>query len=1058
KKQILNLDKNENGLDDELEEKLKNMVELGSFNEESKEIKLNSDNKNPFNDIFLIGSKKQLNFDFNNIPIIAIFPEGNYHTISLLYESLGGKIKSTFKTAINGFSGRINKDALYEFSYILKQNKIPFFIEEDKIYHAQLYYTGRSMNLRPYVWNNLSYDGDDYSSIAVIDTGVDASHNFFSPGYAPGDFNYKVVGWRDEINSLTSPYDDNGHGSHCSGIVAGNGNPSYDGNGRTVSTVADNLDYTSYNIYEGLYLFNETRFNVTDSGLIELNCEFEDATPGPDDVDLWAYLYYENSLVDSYIVDSDSWSHTLSYSVTSDTLGVYSFRFILNLVDNTGDGYVSDLNITYRSINHWPFDPPQFSCGDPWKGVAPDAKIVGVKVLNEHGGGYSSDIISGINWVINNKIAYNITTISLSVGGPAGDVALINAFNNAVDNGIVTVVSAGNRGPGSNNVECPGDADNVITVAAMNLDDGITDYSAEGGLSYTGNTTKPDIAAPGGSYNNLQIFSADTNDNDGETIYPTDGYANDLAGAQGTSMAAPAVAGASNLLIEAMGGHPNWGYSSIEAKRVKALLLMSATETYPLLRETYSSSNSPLLNRGSKDNHEGYGRINVDVAIEAYTQELELNSYKNAWISSSVEDAFNKHALGCYVNLTSGLTYNFSLDVPIGADFDLHLYSNNPSSIGEPIMLDSSTSPVLGRNEMITYTATETGKYYLIAKAISGKGMANISYPIIERDLSVTLEVPEDPKFFNTYIINATILNAGNLDENNVNLTLYLNNAQVNSTILSTLNVGNSETIKYKWIPTEYKTYNFTAYAIPVVGETFIENNLIVKIIPNSLTITSPDNSASWETGVSQYIYWASFGSISTVKIELYRNDIFEIEITASTMNDGEFYWTIPSSLENSMNYQIKITDALDSLIYDYSQYFVIFNSLPSSITVIFPDSSIIWETGTSHYIHWTSTGIIANVKIELYNNNIFIIEIIPNTLNDGVYNWTIPTEIIASDKYQIKVLDDSNPLIYDFSGYFEIRPPRSGSPIIPGYSLCLTIGVICFSSIIFIKRKIMRR
>jgi len=840
------VDTNSNGINDNFEPRLKQLSEFGFIEENLDNYKSIPPDKNII-DFPIKKEKTNINkITSEAIPVIISFLDGDYKYASLLFEDLGGRIKHKYTVAINGFAGSIEYTALNKFCDTLRENNIAFLIEEDRTYHAHLYYTSRNMNLRPYVWDTLSYRGDGYSSIAIIDTGIDDSHNFFTPGYSDGDSSYKIVGWRDEVNLLASPYDDNGHGSHCGGIAAGTGSPAYDGSSRSVATAAYYFDYTGYDISEGEYVWNWTRFRVDTPGVIEMVCEFEDFTPGPDDCDFWAYIYHENTLVESYIDNSDSWMHNLTYTVTSGSLGDYSFRFITNLVDNTGDGYCTSFNIRFRNEIHWPSDPPLYGSGDQWQGVANEARLVGIKVLDQYGSGWSSDIINGINWAITNRIAYNITTISMSLGGSPGATSMINAVNNAVENGIVTVVAAGNSGPGGNFIGSPGDADNVITVAAMNIDDEITDYSSQGGLSYSMATTKPDITAPGGSFNNIQMFSTDTNDNDGEGTYPSDGYLNDLFGAQGTSMSAPAVAGASNLVIDAMGGYNSWGFTAEEAKSVKSLLLMSATETYPLTREVVGAFYSPLLNRGEKDVHEGYGRLNVDAAIEAYTQQLTLGSDTTAYLTASSIDSFDKHALGCYVNLIEGETYIFTLDVPVGADFDFHLYNSTPSSIGEPIMMASSISPNLGEDEVIAFTATETGKYYLIAKAISGEGDAVISYPIVDHDLHVSLEVPDNPDVYGTYVVNATVLNNGLSAETNVNLFLYIDEILVDSDMISTLNVDQELTINYLWNPTRYEAYNITAYAPLLPGEPIEKNNYVEKIVrisPNmnyTMTVGAP--------------------------------------------------------------------------------------------------------------------------------------------------------------------------------------------------------------------------
>jgi ABC-type transport system substrate-binding protein len=184
------------------------------------------------------------------------------------------------------------------------------------------------------------------------------------------------------------------------------------------------------------------------------------------------------------------------------------------------------------------------------------------------------------------------------------------------------------------------------------------------------------------------------------------------------------------------------------------------------------------------------------------------------------------------------------------------------------------------------------------------------------------------------------------------------------------------------------------------------------------IEITSPDSYSTWETGASWYIYWNSTGISSSVKIELFMDNLWEAEINASTPNDGEYLWTIPIWLNDSVNYQIKITDVLDPSKFAYSQLFEVINP---TITVISPDSSSIWEADDTVDITWTSLGTIANVKIELYLSGSLEREIVASTPNDGTHSWQVPYDISYSDQYQILISDVSNPAILDLSDYFEI-------------------------------------
>ena len=210
----------------------------------------------------------------------------------------------------------------------------------------------------------------------------------------------------------------------------------------------------------------------------------------------------------------------------------------------------------------------------------------------------------------------------------------------------------------------------------------------------------------------------------------------------------------------------------------------------------------------------------------------------------------------------------------------------------------------------------------------------------------------------------------------------------------------------------------------------------------DSITVTSPNNSNLWETYSDYHITWTTTGVIDNVKIELYRNDIYVMDIVESTLNDGDFLWNIPAGLVDSTQYQIKIYDAGNPSTYDFSEYFEI---LTPTIQVIKPDGSSAWNLGTTYSINWTTTGTIANVKLELYLNNTFVLTIASSTPNDGHYSWLVLGTLGSSDLYQIKVSDVSKSAIYDYSENFRITSPFEPSAI-PGYDLYILL--ICFTAI----------
>jgi serine protease AprX len=140
-------------------------------------------------------------------------------------------------------------------------------------------------------------------------------------------------------------------------------------------------------------------------------------------------------------------------------------------------------------------------------GVAKNANILSVRVLDENGQGSYTDVIEGIQYVVQNKDQLRIRVLNLSLSAQPSVPYFVDPLNRAVErawaSGIVVVAAAGNSGPGAETITVPGNDPYVITVGAINsnrtpgywADDFVPEWSATGP---TGDGfVKPDVLAPG---------------------------------------------------------------------------------------------------------------------------------------------------------------------------------------------------------------------------------------------------------------------------------------------------------------------------------------------------------------------------------------------------------------------------------------------------------------------------------------------------------------------------------------------------------------------------------
>lgn len=153
-------------------------------------------------------------------------------------------------------------------------------------------------------------------------------------------------------------------------------------------------------------------------------------------------------------------------------------------------------------------------------GIAKQARIVAVRVLNNAGSGTTAGVVAGIDWVTANHSGPSVANMSL---GGGASTAIDTAVRNSISSGVTYAVAAGNSSANASSYS-PARVTEAITVGATTNTDARASYSNYGSVL--------DIFAPGSSIT-AGWYTSDTATN---TI-------------SGTSMATPHVAGAAAVYL-----------------------------------------------------------------------------------------------------------------------------------------------------------------------------------------------------------------------------------------------------------------------------------------------------------------------------------------------------------------------------------------------------------------------------------------------------------------------------------------------------------------------------
>jgi serine protease AprX len=195
-------------------------------------------------------------------------------------------------------------------------------------------------------------------------------------------------------------------------------------------------------------------------------------------------------------------------------------------------------------------------------GVAPAARLIGLKVLNAQGQGTTDQVIRAIEFAIANKHVLKIDILNLSLGHPIYESAatdpLVQAVEHASRAGLKVVISVGNFGRnrttgeiGYAGVASPGNAPSAISVGSVRTfgtvtraDDRIAPYSSRGPSWYDG-FAKPDISAPGDDLLSVASLGSTL-----RLLQESRGNVGNYMRLSGTSMAAGVVSGMVAVMLQ----------------------------------------------------------------------------------------------------------------------------------------------------------------------------------------------------------------------------------------------------------------------------------------------------------------------------------------------------------------------------------------------------------------------------------------------------------------------------------------------------------------------------
>ncbi|MEW5760935.1 MAG: S8 family serine peptidase, partial [Candidatus Thermoplasmatota archaeon] len=521
-----------------------------------------------------------------------------------------------------------------------------------------------------------------------------------------------------------------------------------------------------------------------------------------------------------------------------------------------------------------------------YKGVAPKAKLVDVKVMEGRGTYIVGRVIRGIDWCIVNKDKYGIDILSMSFGSVTptnGNDTLSKAVNAAVDAGFIVVCAVGNNGPNVG-ISSPASADSAIAVGATDdidtiyrNDDYIASYSSVGPREDdkdfdTEDELKPDIVAPG-----TNIFA------------PLAGTPAGYISLSGTSMATPHVSGLVALMLEAYKNLTSTSIKKIlhriseargvpykEGKKYNVAYGYGIADGYGAVKRADNLKTGNIEGPSSLlEKNIGFFKVSINYTRTEYITELE-----KVKLSVSIPKLWSQPEK---IELSSEGNYSSSFYLTDeGINWEINACFNYSNLAGEynPTISFQTKAPATLVNT--TYNIDSNFKIDGINGSQYSHKVVVVPSNVIEVDLSVSniSFSTSNPDKGENITINATILNSGTVGISS-NVSFYDGPVETGikiGTDFFAVRGGEEKNVSVRW-HTSAGRHKINVFVDPenLVNETNEENNIAEKEIYvkgiNEKPITKINLSKVY-ANVGEKILWDASSSIDKDgKIVLYYFD-----------------------------------------------------------------------------------------------------------------------------------------------------------------------------------------